>query len=222
MVSPSLLRLPSSNRITPTHDLDLETLHSAPPTTSCAHIPPLLSLSHSLSSNSTFPFSSILDISTHIATTWAAASSCSTCRHDRHVLLLLPLLAEQVLGVYEAAGLAYDIASSSSSSPDYAGDDDAGVEMSERQSKEAGELTCEKSEMRIGQLELEGREAKLLARVVLKRRVAKLGGLLEELKEVASELWGEGWTQGTGTLRVVEERIGGVMERLVNLLGMLR
>jgi hypothetical protein len=132
---------------------------------------------------------------------------------------VLPLLAEQVLTVYEAAGLAYGIISFSSS-PGYANDDDTGVEMGN--SKETGRFTCVKSGMRLGELELEGEEAKLLARVVLRKGVMKLGRLLEELRDVVSELWGEGWAQRTGILRVVEERVGGVMERLVMLLGMLR
>nr|QTE75984.1 ZopL8 [Diffractella curvata]BBU42018.1 putative hypothetical protein [Diffractella curvata] len=187
---------------------------------SCVHINPLVSLSHTIQSNPTFHFSSVINLFARLATTWAAVTSCPHCRYDRHALLLMPALAEQILGVYEAAGVAYGVISFTFPSVD--DDASAWIDIGTTGKEVAAAITCEKSGMRLGELELEDEETKLLARAVLRRGVMKLGKLLEELRDAIGELSGEGWAQRTGTLKAVEHRVEGVMERLVGLLGMLR
>lgn len=160
-----------------------------------------------------------------LASAWEGATSCPQCRHDPHALLLMPLLAEQAIGVYEAAGVAYELVASFSAS---SAEEDDNVEMGGRTGEIGGDkspvgrFSCVKSEMKLGELTLEGDEAKLLARVALRRAVVKLGKSLEGLRTLVSELWGEGWAQRAETLTLVEEKAGAVIERLVRVLGMLR
>ena len=84
------------------------------------------------------------------------------------------------------------------------------------------DIVCLKGEMMLGQMKLEDSEARMLARVLLSRRLLKMGALLEELKGIIEGLWNENWAQLTDTLRTCEVSITGTIDKVVVLVGQLR
>lgn len=190
-------------------------------------------------------FESVLDIGRRIVRQWEAVIVCEHCRTNRQSIIVLRMVADRVLALYEAACAAYGIApndvvtataviASSNSTASGSGSSGGAAVMAARDAADEGrtsansarspraesrQVVCLKSDMVLGQLELEESDARLLARTLLNRRLLRLGALLEDLKEIVVEL---NWAQQTDMLRACEKSITGTIDRLVTLVGQFR
>lgn len=182
----------------------------------CTH--GVLQISSQLRNQRVIEFEAVLDIGCRIATQWEAVIDCANCRSHRQSIVILPMVAEQVLALYEVACSTYAISQLDSGTGDH-----PGPGYSAHATRPSTDRwVCQKSRMMLGQLELEEHDAKLLARVLLNRDLQKLGVLLEDLTEMVGELWSETWAQQTGTLRACEASISLTMEKLMILISQLR
>jgi hypothetical protein len=75
--------------------------------------------------------------------------------------------------------------------------------------------------MRWGNAELDWGDARLLAKVLLRRRLMSLGAHLEELREMLARIWHIDWTRQTDMLRTCESSISSAMYKLTVLIGQL-
>jgi len=83
-------------------------------------------------------------------------------------------------------------------------------------------VVCRTSKMTWGDVELQGEDARLLAKVLLRRRLTSLGALLGELREILAGVWNKNWAQQTDSFRACEASLMASMDKLVTLVGQLR
>jgi hypothetical protein len=187
-------------------------------------------------------FESVLDISRRIMRQWETVVACDRCCTNRQSIIVLRMAADRVLALYDAACATYGIAhndgagayvSATASAATIAtpggvgaGGGGGAIEASQVALRGDGpasarQIVCLKSDVVLGQLELEDLDARLLARALLSRRLLRLGALLEDLKEIVVGLWSENQAQAD-TLRACEVSISATIDRLVTLVGQLR
>jgi hypothetical protein len=194
-------------------------------------------------------FESVLDIGRRVVRQWETVVACDRCRTNRQSIIVLRMVADRVLALYDAACVTYGIVHSDGASGygsatasaititasggaggGAGGSGAANAPGSSQALRSDGHATvsaarqivCLKSDMVLGQLELEDSDARLLARALLSRRLLRLGTLLEDLKEIVVGLWSENWAQQADTLRACEASISATIDRLVTLVGQLR
>ena len=159
---------------------------------------------------------------------WQKAMGCEHCRTDQQSMMILPMAAERIIALYEAACLTYGIThldsgmgnhedrQQSSSSVSLHSRRAIGMESSPRQ------VMCLKSKMRFGKMELDGSNATLLVRTLLSRRLLKLCALLGDLKEMIEKLWHKDWAQQTDALKACERSTTFILDKVVVLIGEVR
>ena len=170
----------------------------------------------------------ILEMSCRVFIQWQKAMGCEHCRTDQQSMMILPMAAERLIALYEAACLTYGIihldsgmsrhgdGQVSSSSTSLHSRRASGIEKFSRQ------VMCLKSEMRLGTMELDGSNAALLVRFLLSRRLLKLCALLGDLKEMIEKLWHKDWAQQTDALKVCERSTTFIMDKVMVLIGEIR
>ena len=151
--------------------------------------------------------------------------ACEHCRTSQQTMMIVPMAAERIFALYEAACLTYGITqvdsgmsnhrdSPHSSSPIYLHTRrPSGIESFPKQ------VVCLKSTMKFGKMELDGNDAKMLVRSLLSRRLLKLCALLGELKELTDKLWHKDWAQQTDTLKACERSTSFAVDQVVALIG---
>lgn len=174
-----------------------------------------------------FNFETVLDIGHRIFEQWDKMMSCEHCRIDRQFIVTLPMVAERILALYEAACSTYAITQldSGMGSREDSPRSSSSVALHARRpvpESHPQQIVCLKSKMTFGKMELEGSNAKLLARILLSRSLLKLVTFLEDLKEVIEKLWNKDCAHQTDTLKACETSIACVMDKLIVLIGEIR
>ena len=85
----------------------------------------------------------------------------------------------------------------------------------------ATEPVCSASPMTWGEFELEGDNAQLLARVVLRQGLTDLAALIAELQYVLENVWFRNHPQPSQVLQECKSNVASLMDRLVLLVGLL-
>ena len=174
-----------------------------------------------------FNFETVLDIGHRIFEQWDKVRSCEHCRLDRQFVVTLPLVAERILALYQAACSTYAITQPESEM----GSGEGCPRRSSSVVLHAGrpvtqspphQLVCLKSKMTFGKMELEGPNAKLLARILLSRSLLKLVTLVEDIKEMIEKLWNNDYAHQTDVLKGCGASIASVMDKLIILVGEIR
>ena len=80
---------------------------------------------------------------------------------------------------------------------------------------------CSASPMTWGEFDLDGEEAQLLARVVLRRALTDLAALIGQLQYVSESGWHWNHSQASQSLQKFKVDVAGLMERLVLLVALL-
>ena len=173
-------------------------------------------------------FENVLELSRRVFAQWEKTLSCEHCRTDRQSIMVLPMAAERVLALFEAASVTYGVVQSDS---EMSNDQDGGQSsspLSLHTRRLSGlesvpqQVVCLKSTMKFVKMELDASNAKLFVKVLLSRRLLKLCSLLEDLKEVIGRLWHKDWAQQTNTLKACQTSTAFIMDRLVVLIGEIR
>lgn len=76
--------------------------------------------------------------------------------------------------------------------------------------------------IRWGGLELKGEDARLLVKVLLRRRLTSLGSIVDELHEMLMGLWEVSWPRQRSLLTACETSFSALGERLDSLMGLLK
>jgi hypothetical protein len=175
-----------------------------------------------LQRQSRIDFESILCVGARIFDQWADIIDCKHCRTNPPSLVVLTTAAERMLILYTAACEAYGLAGGMEEGTGTAG---AGLNARFHGSLDVAQtsteqVVCVHSGMKLGQLALEGEDAKLLARVLLSRSLVKFGALLEDQNVLAS--CGSDMTNQNSVLGACEASIAETMEKLTILAGLIR
>ena len=180
-----------------------------------------------LRDQSMFNFETVLDIGHRIFEQWDKVRSCEHCHIDQQFVVTLPVVAERILALYEAACSTYAITQPDSAMGSGEGSprSPSSVALHARRpvpQSPPHQLVCLKSKMTFGKMELEGPNAKLLARILLSRSLLKLMTLLEDLKEMIEKLWNNDCAHQADILKACGTSTATVMDKLIVLIGEIR
>ncbi len=173
-------------------------------------------------------FENVLEMSRRIFLQWEKAMGCENCRTNQQTMTILPMAAERIFALCEAACLTYGITQLDSGMSSHRDSPQSSSPISLHPRRTSGmesfspQVVCLKSTMKLGKMELDGNDAKLFVRTLLSRRLLKLCALLEELKELAEKLWHKDWAQQTDALKACERSTTFTMDKVVVLIGEIR
>ena len=173
-------------------------------------------------------FENVLEISRRVIIQWEKAMECEHCRTSQQSVMILPMAAERILALYEAACLTYGITQLDSGMSSHRDRPQSLSPTSFHSRRTSGvesfpqQVVCLKSTLKFGEMELEGNNAKLLVRTLLSRRLLKLCALLGDLKELTEKLWQNDWAQQTDALKASERSTTFMMDKVVVLIGEIR
>ena len=81
---------------------------------------------------------------------------------------------------------------------------------------------CRMSRMTWGSIELQGEDAQLLAKVLLRRRLVGLRARMGEVRKLFGNVWSKTRTQQSDQVQECEASLEASMDKLVILVGQLR
>ena len=173
-----------------------------------------------------FKFENVLEIGQRVFTQWEGMICCDHCNVDRQAIVILPVAAERTLTLFEAACATYAVTHLDSGMSTHQNDPrNTSVSLQGRRlglEDSPKHVVCLKSKMTFGTMEIDGTNAKLLARVLLSRSLLKLCSLLSDLKGTIGKLWDQEWAQQTDILKACETSIAGITDKLIILIGEIR
>ena len=174
-----------------------------------------------------FNFETVLDIGHRIFEQWNKVRSCEHCCIDRQIVVTLLVGAERTLALYRAACSTYAITQADSEMGSSEGCPRSSSSVALHSVRPvtqspSHQLVCLKSKMTFGKMELEGANAKLLARILMSRSLLKLVTLVEDIKEMIEKLWNNDYAHQTDILKACGASIASVMDKLIILIGEIR
>nr|ANF07280.1 putative regulatory protein [Paecilomyces fulvus] len=154
-------------------------------------------------------FGVVLDLGYRLYEQGLKVVNCKYCRRSQQSSIsTLPVLAKQCLTLFEAACSAYNISRR----------DRLFDPIAAPLNEPLSEFICIKAKVTLGEVELEGEEAEMLAKMLLNRNLLRLAELLESLKEVLSiSLKDDCPPQRTLTLRSCQSSVDTTIHRLAVL-----
>ena len=167
----------------------------------------------------------VLEVIRRVFIQWEKAMVCEHCHTSQQTMMILPMAAEKIFALCEAACLTYGITRLDSGMSSHRDSPQSSSPFSLHIGRTRGiesfpkEVVCLKSTMRFGKLELEGDNATLLVRSLLSRRLLKLCALLGDLKELTPKLWQNDWARQTDTLKACERSATFTLDQVVALIG---
>ncbi|KAL4885184.1 hypothetical protein BJY04DRAFT_214523 [Aspergillus karnatakaensis] len=150
----------------------------------------------------------ILDLAERIYTQGQAMLKCKDCRaNPTSSLTMLPTLADQLLALFEAACLAYNVTRATSLfDPSILGFDQT-----------LPQFLCIRSKIQLGQMELDDDEMGVLVRMLLGKNSRKLLELLKGLRSLAKDS-GQSHKVGVTALRSCEPSVDSSIHRFVGFI----
>ena len=186
---------------------------------------------------SAIEFETVLRVGLDVTKQCEAMVSCEYCRTHRHTIISLKSVLERILIFYEAACSTYGLgpvhAQNTESSVAFGQSSPilsllqnaqpavtvAGTATSSDSLGDGKSVVCRTSKITWGDVELQGEDARLLAKVLLRQRLTSLGALL---REILRDVWNRNWAQQAEALRACEMSLTSSMDNLMTLLGRLR
>lgn len=153
---------------------------------------------------------------------------CEHCCTNQQSMMILPMAAERIFALCEAACLTYGITQLYSAISGHRDTPQSLSPISLHNGRTNGmesfpqQVVCLKSTMKFGEMELDGNSAKLLVRTLLSRRLLKLCGLLRDVIELTEKLQHKDWAQQTDTLKACRRSTTLTMDKAVVLIGEIR
>ncbi|KAL1858000.1 hypothetical protein Plec18170_003224 [Paecilomyces lecythidis] len=164
-------------------------------------------------------FDTVIDTGSHFSRQLEKLLACPLCRTDVASLVTLSPVLEQVLFMYEAACMTYAFLQ-----PDFPADGHKDGKVYSvppllTTPFPAAAMVCRPVRINWGALELQDHDARLLVKMLLRRRLGTLAGLLEGIHEMLLDLWEIAWPQQRGLLEECERSLSASAEKLDGLMG---